>query len=155
MASKPVDIRNVIILIALVILLAAGTAYAVYTYLGISFARTVGPSGSGEGHPLAPGPMVDVGTFTVNLAAGDAPSARYVRTGIVLEVDSEETKQWAEQRSPQVRDRVISVLRQQTMESIHGAEGMERLRQRLRDAINEVLVEGVVRDVYFVDLVVQ
>src|SRR5690606_32525415 len=68
-SSKTVDFRNVIILIALVILLAAGTAYSVYTYLGISFGRTAGPSNDGYGRVLAPGPMVDLGTFTVNLAA--------------------------------------------------------------------------------------
>ena len=154
-SSKTVDFRNVIILIALVILLAAGTAYSVYTYLGISFGRTAGPSNDGYGRVLAPGPMVDLGTFTVNLAAGGSPSARYVRTGIVLEVDSEETKRWAEERSPQLRDRVIGVLRQETMESIHGAEGMERLRRRLREAISDVVPENAVRDVYFIDLVVQ
>lgn len=154
LARNRVDVRNAIILIALVILLAAGTAYSVYTFMGLSFGRPVGGFADRD-RAVGTGPLVDVGTFTVNLVAGDKPSARFMRTGIVLEVDSEQTQRRVEERMAPVRDRIIDVLRQETMESIHGSEGLQRLKQKLRTAANEVMPEGAVVDVYFVDLVVQ
>jgi len=155
LARRPVDVRNILILVALVILLAAGSAYSVYMFMGFTFGREPGAAERVDSRQGVAGPLLDVGSFTVNLAAGDLPSARYVRTGIVLEVDSETTKRLLEERQPQVRERVIRVLRQQTMESIRGVEGMERLKEQVQAAVNETLADGTVRDVYFVDLVVQ
>ena len=156
MARNALDMRNLIILVALVILLAAGTAYAVYAFLGVSFGwRSSGP-GAGVAAVLGePGPMLDAGSFTVNLSAGTGPSVRYLRTGIVLELGSPEVQVALEQRMPQVRDRIIGVLREQTMESLHGSEGMARLKQQLRASIEELTGPGTIVDIYLVDLVVQ
>ena len=148
--------RNLIILLALVILLAAGTAYAVYAYMGVSFGWRSGGTGPGAAASLPqPGPMLDAGTFTVNLSAGNGPSARYVRTGIVLELASLQVQAALEQRMPQVRDRIIGVLREQTMESLHGSDGMTQLKDQLRASIEELTGPEMVVDIYLVDLVVQ
>lgn len=99
--------------------------------------------------------MVDVGTLTVNLSTNGSPGARYVRSGIVLEVDSEKTVRELGRREPQVKDRIISIVRLQTTESIAGAEGQEQLRRSLVDSLNELLSDGRVVQVWFTDLVVQ
>jgi len=156
LARNAVDMRNVIIWLALVILLAAGTAYAVYALLGVEFGWRSAPAGPGGVPGLAdPGPMLAAGTFTVNLTAGNMPAARYVRTEIVLEVESEAVLAALQARMPQVRDRIIDVLRQQTVESLHGSDGLGRLKQALRTRVDELVGAGTVREVYFVDLVVQ
>ncbi|MFO7311039.1 MAG: flagellar basal body-associated FliL family protein [Bacillota bacterium] len=153
MARNAVDVRNLMILLALVILLAAGTAYAVYALLGVSLGwRSSGGVAAALGEP---GPMLDAGSFTVNLSAGTGPSVRYLRTGIVMELGSPEVQLALEQRMPQVRDRIIGVLREQTMDSLHGSEGMARLKQQLRASVEELTGPGTIVDIYLVDLVVQ
>lgn len=99
--------------------------------------------------------MFEIGPLTVNLSNNGAPGVRYMRTGIVLEVDSEKTRRALEQREPQVKDRIIAIVREQTTESISGVEGLERLRGELRQSVNELLSEGQVHQVLFTDLVVQ
>lgn len=99
--------------------------------------------------------MVEVGTFTVNLSNNGVPGVRYVRTGVVLEVDSEKTVRELERREPQVKDRIISIIRLQTTESISGAEGQEQLRQSLLESVNELLPDGRVVQVWFTEMVVQ
>ncbi|MBO8141044.1 MAG: flagellar basal body-associated FliL family protein [Firmicutes bacterium] len=155
MARIAADARNFIILIALVILLAAGTTYSVFVFLGLPMGGDLEQGPSGPARESSLGPMFDAGTFTVNLSAGGVPAARYVRTGIVLDLDSQATLELVQERDPQVRDRIIAVLRQQTPESISGSEGLEQLKQTLKDAIDQVLPEGSVDDVFFVELVVQ
>lgn len=146
------NVRTLLLLISFVILLASGSAYVVFSIVG-------GPLGGGDmavsGRTNQPGPMYDIGTLTVNLSNNGAPGARYMRTGVVLEVDSDKTMRELEQREPQVVDRIISVMREQTAQSISGAEGQEKLRAQLLESVNEVLFEGRIVQVWFTDLVVQ
>lgn len=146
------NFRTLLLIISLVILLASGSAYVVFVIVGGPFDRgDLEASGRGE----LPGPMYDVGTLTVNLQNDGAPGVRYVRTGVVLELDSQKTARELERREPQIVDRIIAVLREQTVESISGSEGQEKLRTQLLASVNEVLAEGEVLQVWFTDLVVQ
>ncbi len=78
-----------------------------------------------------------------------------MRTGVVLEADSDKTVRELERREPQIVDRIISIMREQTAQSISGAEGQEKLRTQLLESVNEVLGEGRIVQVWFTDLVVQ
>lgn len=135
-------------------MLASGAAYTVFTIVGgpLNVSRD---GASGGRRAEGPGPMYEIGTLMVNLATNGAPGVRYVRTGVVLEADSEKTLRELERRQPQVRDRIIAVVREQTAESIAGNDGQDRLRESLVRSVNELLSEGEVVQVWFTDLVVQ
>src|SRR5690625_2009809 len=150
------NVRTLLIIVSLVILLASGAAYTVFALVGPTLGVT-GPDLTSASSRAGdtPGPMFEIGPLMVNLSTNGQPGVRYVRAGIVLEVDSEKTRRALERREPPVKDRVISIVRVQTTESISGSEGQEQLRESLLQSVNELLPEGHVVQVWFTDLVVQ
>lgn len=150
------NVRTLLVIVSLVILLASGAAYTFFAIVG----GPLGPAGTDSTVATrrggdSPGPMFEIAPLMVNLSTNGTPGVRYVRTGIVFEVDADRTRRALEEREPQVKDRVISIVREQTTASISGSEGLEQLRASLRQAVNELLPEGQVVQVLFTDLVVQ
>lgn len=149
------NVRTLIVIVAVTVLLASAAAYTVFALVG----APLGSDGPGlnlfSRNSDVPGPMYETGEMTVNLLANNQPSTRYVRTNIVIELDSDKTLQTVEQRTAQFRDRIISIIRQETVSSISGSEGQEALAQTLMATLNNLLPEGEIVSVYFVDLVVQ
>lgn len=149
------SMRNVIIIVAVIVLLASGSAYTVFSIIGAPWGGESPRPATKSSERNGPGPIYNAGTMTVNLSAHGVPSTRFVRAGVAFELDSEKARRQLEQREEQVKDKIISIVRQQTPESIATAEGERALKQQLGEAVNELLVDGLVRDVYFFDLVVQ
>lgn len=147
------SLRNVIIIIAVIVLLASGSAYTVFTLVGPPWGAQA--PRAVEADRTNSGPIYNAGTMTVNLSAHGVPSTRFVRAGVAFELDSERSRRRLEQRDEQVKDKIISVVRQQTPASIASDEGMDEIRQLLVASIKELLPEGDVIDVFFFDLVVQ
>ncbi len=160
MARKvEVDFKLLIVAVALVILATVGSAFATFLIFGGGVAELAG-SGSGsntEGNtPRSMGPVYEVGEFTVNVKNSDARGSRFVRTGIVLEIsDDRSLRSELENRHPQLRDRIITLLRGKTAAQIDSTEGLETLRTEIVSSINDLLIHGEVVDVYFIDLVLQ
>lgn len=154
MAEKfEIDLKVVIMAVALVIVAAVGSAYI--TFLVFSRSNTeVAAIGQEQSKRGEFGPVHQVGEFTVNLMVPQGFSPRFVRTGLVVEVSDKKCISELARRDPQIRDAVISILRTKTQEDIQGAAGMERLRRELTAAISD-LVEGDIANVYFTELVVQ
>lgn len=99
----------------------------------------------------------DAGSVTVNLATPAGGVPRYVRAAMNLEVNEPRIVGHLEKRRVQVRDRVINVLRTTSLEELADAEGISRLKERIRDAVNPLLAEegGQVYSVYLTEFVVQ
>ena len=73
----------------------------------------------------------------------------------MLELEKEGDLKEAEKREPQIRDRVISVLRTRTLADLKAPDGLDKLRTDLIESINELFVSSTVTDIFFVDLVFQ
>lgn len=157
--SYRLDAKWIGILIAIVLFAVA--AAALVTYRVVDY-RILVDTGLLAGDPRdvdrsTPelGPTYDAGLLTVNLASEPLGMAHYLRAQLVLEVKDSQALQLVEQRQVQVRDRIISVIRARSMEDLEGEEGLTRLRSSLVTALNEILPGEPVRNLYFVDLVVQ
>lgn len=147
-----------IVLIAIMILAAAGAAVLTVSWFG---PLGSGRPGMGElvqedngpaGGPL--GPIYNAGVFTVNLSNAGRGN-RFVRATIALEVDSRKTVQALEEREPAVRDAIIVTLRGYTPEDLATPEGFASLREEIRAATSALLPEGKVRYVYFQEFITQ
>lgn len=154
MAKKvEVDLKVIIGIIALVIIATAGSAYSTY----LIFQRGNVPNESIEAANVKKrdiGPIFEAGEFTVNLmSSGVQP--RFIRTEIMVEGSSEEVVKELDRRTPQIRDLIISLLRLCTPDELRTPDGVEDLRARIVEGINELLLQGHVVDIYFVDLVIQ
>ena len=91
--------------------------------------------------------LVDMASFTVNLAQGDGPR-RYVRLNAVLKLSENSEVAEIEARKPQIRD--TSILNSKRPEDILKRDGKLYLKQEIKSAINSFLIDGKVVDIFYV-----
>lgn len=92
----------------------------------------------------------EVGKMTTNLQ-GDA----LIQAAFTLQGESEDVKKELEERTTQIKYIINKVLHQTTQADIQKPDGLEMLEASLVDAINQVMKEGKVTNVYMSDIVVQ
>jgi len=93
--------------------------------------------------------LIDLATFTVNLAQGDGPR-RYVRLNAVLKLSKDSEISEVEARKPQIRDTVISILNSKRPEDVLKKDGKLYLKEEIKSAINAFLIDGKIIDVFYV-----
>jgi flagellar FliL protein len=93
--------------------------------------------------------LVDLETFTVNLAQGDGPR-RYVRLQAVLKMSKDSDQTEVQARKPQIRDTVISILNSKRPEDLLKRDGKIYLKEQVKSAINSYLIDGSVVDIFYV-----
>jgi flagellar basal body-associated protein FliL len=97
---------------------------------------------------------------TVELADVQAnlPGSHVIKTKLQIEVSNAQTKAYIERRISAIKARVIEVLSSQSKDVTSTFQGKLLLKDAVREAINEELfsegqTSGVVRDVYFMDII--
>lgn len=93
--------------------------------------------------------LIDMDSFTVNLAQGDGPR-RYVRLNAVLKLGEGSEVSEIEARKPQIRDTIISILNSKRPEDILKRDGKLYLKQEIKSAINAFLIDGTIVDIFYV-----
>ena len=117
------------------------------------------PEEVAEEIPEEEAPMITVGemfpldTFVVNLA--DAGGKRYLRATMQLELAPEEHAETLEQRLPQIRDVVLTILPTKEFKDIRTVEGKSTLRTEILDRLNEMLNGEIIANIYFTEFVIQ
>jgi flagellar FliL protein len=99
------------------------------------------------------GEMFPLDTFVVNLA--DANGKRYLRATMQLELAPEEHTDTLEQRLPQIRDAILTILPTKEFQDIRTVEGKSALRNQILDSLNQVLNGEIVANIYFTEFVIQ
>ena len=99
------------------------------------------------------GEMFPLDTFVVNLA--DQGGKRYLRATMQLELGEEETVATFEQRLPQIRDVVLTILPTRQFAEIRTVEGKTALRMEIMNKLNELLSGESVANIYFTEFVIQ
>ncbi|MGD9332675.1 MAG: flagellar basal body-associated FliL family protein [Desulfobacterales bacterium] len=99
------------------------------------------------------GEMFPLDTFVVNLA--DASGKRYLRATMQLELTPEESVANFEQRLPQIRDVVLTILPTKQFDEIRTVDGKTALRTEIIDQLNELLNGESVANIYFTEFVIQ
>ncbi|MFO7819618.1 MAG: flagellar basal body-associated FliL family protein [Halanaerobacter sp.] len=97
------------------------------------------------------GPTHDLEQFLVNLSGSNS----YVKLKISVEVDNEKVIEEIEDRSPQIRDIIISILRSKEMEDVQKSPAAKALRSEIRTKINENLAKGKITNIFFTEFVIQ
>ncbi|MCT4642817.1 MAG: flagellar basal body-associated FliL family protein [Bacteriovoracaceae bacterium] len=93
--------------------------------------------------------LVDLESFTVNLAQGDGPR-RYVRLNTVLKMSDDSDLTEIQSRKPQIRDTIISILNAKRPEDLLKRDGKLYLKEQIKSSINSYLIEGKVEDLFYV-----
>jgi len=95
------------------------------------------------------GILVRLDGFTANLAQGDGPR-RFVRLEAFLKFNKKLAQKEFEARKPQIRDTIISILNSKRPNDLLEKQGKEYLKEEIKSAINNFMIDGVVTDVFYV-----
>ncbi len=162
-AKKPASQKNPLVTILLLLnMVGLGTvAFFQYKFMDMESKRVdvnslamqglANPGLDDETLPtdeLAPENLVELASFTVNLAQGDGPR-RYVRLNTVLKLDASSELSEIEARKPQIRDTIISLLNSKRPKDILKKDGKLFLKEQIKSAINSFLIDAKVIDVFF------
>lgn len=99
------------------------------------------------------GPIYPMDSFIVNL--NEPQGRRYLKVKIALEMDSEKLKSEMDERLPEFRDGIITLLSSKSYKDISDYSGKYQLRQEILNMINGYLKSGKIRNVYFTEFIVQ
>lgn len=150
-----------IIIIAVISLVLMGSVgagfYVIWTKLS-GMAPPAGAAGNPEAQADAEkvpqiGPILDLNTFIVNLA--DEDTQRFLKTSISLEMLAAEGIQEANDRMPQIKDYIVTLLPTKKSAELLSAEGKQILRNQLMEGLNQIMTKGKINALYFTDFVIQ
>lgn len=99
------------------------------------------------------GKIIALDSFVVNIS--DRERDRYLKLKTELELSMPELSDELDQRMPQIRDLIISLLGSKSFEEVRTIEGKNFLREEILLRINSLLVSGKVKRVFFTEFVVQ
>ncbi|MBS3898535.1 MAG: flagellar basal body-associated FliL family protein [Dethiobacter sp.] len=147
--KQPGKSKTKLLLIAVIVLALLAGGLGFYTFF------VQANQDEGVNQPVKEEPLLIHGPedFTVNLS--DREQRRYLRATIALGYADEKMSRELEQRSVQIRDMVIKVLRSFSTEDMATAEGVARLRAELIKNLNALLTSGEIKEIYFTELLVQ
>jgi flagellar FliL protein len=112
------------------------------------------PEGDGHGSASTEvGIMYPLDLFTVNLLSESG--RRYLKVEMNLELEGEELAIELDSKKPVLRDIIIRILSSKSLEEISTVKGKETLKEQIVSELNTRIKDGKVKNVYFVDFVVQ
>ncbi len=119
--------------------------------LPLALVAAEGGEESSEGRHI--GKIVPLDSFVVNIS--DRERDRYLKLKTELELSMPELSDELDQRMPQIRDLIISLLGSKSFEEVRTIEGKNFLREEILLRINSLLISGKVKRVFFTEFVVQ
>ena len=166
-APAGIPMKMVIIIVAGVLVLALGGAFAMVKMMGAPPAEKAQGEGGSEkpaahgeaedkgGHGVAAdaGTIADLDPFIVNLA--DTPEIRYLKVTLKVEADSSSTVEQIKALTPQIRDAILVLLTGLDSATARSPQGKHKLREDITDRINGLLPKKSVKSTYFTEFVIQ
>jgi flagellar FliL protein len=131
----------------------AWLAYAQYPSLAQFAFRMSGPEEESADTPVEFGEFMELANIIVNPA--DSDGRRLLMLSLGLETNEPSTLESITQREMVVRDTVIKILGQRTVDELADIEERTVIKDQLREAINGILSEGEIKRMYFTQYVLQ
>lgn len=109
---------------------------------------------SGKSKPAPQPTVIHAGEFVTNLLPNGP--YRYIRVEVDVEVDTKKGATTFGQRSSEVKDTILRVLRSKKWDDVVGSQGMEQLAREIKEQLSKVIApDGSVTRVFFTQFVVQ
>ncbi len=96
--------------------------------------------------------MYTMPALTVNL---DGQPERLIKVAITFEMLDKDGFEEIVRHSPQTRDRVVGILNSKTFNDLESVQGKLFLKDQIIVALNKEMKEGVIKDIYFSEFMVQ
>lgn len=95
------------------------------------------------------GKMVTLEQFTVNLSTPGSVNPKYVKVNISLEVPTDDAEVEVNSKMPQIRNAIIDLFNSKRASDLATADGREYLKEEIRNALNNFLINGKIKGVFF------
>lgn len=92
-------------------------------------------------------------SFMVNLSGSEGK--HFAKVDVSIQVENDFVKAELEKIRPKVRDFIVIMLSSKSVDQLSTADGVEFLREEIRNKINGYLTKGEVKDVLFTNFLVQ
>ena len=144
-----------LILIPLILLGAVGGGWVAYSqYVPIATMGYEGPVAEGEGAaPVEYGEFMEMESLIVNPSGTEGK--RYLMVKIGLESDKNKALEEVTEKAVVVRDAILKNLSARTVDELATIESHDKIKEGLREVINEILEEGEITRLYFTQYVLQ
>jgi len=137
----------IIIVAVVAVVLAVAAFFIVPKFMG----------GGGKAHKeeakVEEGVMFSLEPFVVNL--NDPGGPKFLKVSIQLELANAALMEKAKQKTPQLRDAVITLLTSKSSESLFPPEGKLQLKDEINARMNQIMGPNTVKNVYLTDFVMQ
>ena len=97
------------------------------------------------------GKAIPLETFLINLAG--SRGRRIAKINMELEVQGDKIEEELDIRKAQIRDMVIILLSSKTYDEVSTRQGIDFLRDEVRDTLNGFLTKGKITKVYFTEFI--
>lgn len=116
-------------------------------------AHATGAKDKGSNSSPSIGSTFSLDPFIVNLT--DDSGEKYLKVNLTLELGKGIVKEELDKRLPQIRDVILILLSSKSFADIKNVQGKLRLREEIISRLNNTLVTGEIKEVYFTEFVVQ
>ncbi|WP_213974871.1 flagellar basal body-associated FliL family protein [Tepidanaerobacter acetatoxydans] len=140
--SKLQNLIMIVLLLFILMLLTSGVAYFVAKNIAGNNNKTVVEQSKSN-------ITYDAGEFLTNLS-----DKGYIRLSLVYLLNSKDVENELELKESEIRDKIFVILRSETYDSIKDSKGMENLRKKIKESLNQILNDGSIVDVYFTSIIV-
>ncbi len=106
-----------------------------------------------KGTDIGTGPIVELEPFVVNL--DDVSVAKYLKVTVAIEIDKPEAEAELMEKKLVARDQILVFLSSLKVGDTVGIEGKASIKEGIINRLNNILVKGNVKNIYFKDFVVQ
>ena len=147
-------IQNKLLNIILIVLIALSllTIAGVLTYMLVFDGNT--PTSEQESKGLS-GAEVQELSITTEKITTNLADRRMIILSLSFLAENKKSKEELEQRMVQLKDIIITTLHSQTREDFETTEGLEAYKLLILQKINEIMNQGKIIDVFYVDKVIQ
>ncbi|RDU65202.1 flagellar basal body-associated FliL family protein [Helicobacter sp. MIT 14-3879] len=99
------------------------------------------------------GPIFKLDQFIVNLA--NQNGRRYLKVNVELEMTTKELENELTSKRAPIRDIIIDILSSKSAEEIGTTRGRYKTKDEITQRLNEILVDGKIRNTFLTDMAVQ
>lgn len=100
-----------------------------------------------EPEPQELGILYPIESFLVNISSGQG--TKFLQIQLELEIIDPAVEDEIAKKKPAIRDSIIVLLSSRTYEELRNPSGMTKLREDLVKSINNILITGKIKAVYF------
>lgn len=150
--------KAIIAVVAVLVLLIAGLVAVFFYATSEPKAQTTQSEQTTQGGEsnakyLRIGPIFQLDQFIVNLLSQGG--RRYLKVSISLEMTTPNLENELNAKRAPVRDIIIDILTSKSIDDISTTRGKERLKEEIVQRLNEILVDGKIRNIFLTDMAIQ